>query len=207
MSSSKATSSATKSRSSTSPSSTSSTTRRLPLPCTRRVSCKSESVLILVFLKKIGSRLPFFFYSLLTCDLLPLQLCCYCLVAPLRPAPAPNRFRIIDDTTPRGARLIKRGHWAKVARTEACWCLRREATIRLGACEPRPSSSLQCVTLHQRRGYQVAAVFVFLVKSYSHSAYLDYGGVRFVRFSRPLSARWLHVASSPFALRPGLSRM
>ena len=45
----------------------------------------------------------------------------------------------------------------------------------------------------------------FFVCSYSHASYLDHGGVHFAQFSCPLSARWRHVARSPFALRPGLS--
>ena len=35
----------------------------------------------------------------------------------------------------------------------------------------------------------------FFVYSYSRTAYLYYGGVHFVWFSRPLSAQWRHVAS------------
>ena len=35
------------------------------------------------------------------------------------------------------------------------------------------------------------------VLSYSHEAYLDYGGVHFLTVSPPLSARWRHVASFP----------
>jgi len=51
-----------------------------------------------------------------------------------------------------------------------------------------------------------AGLFFFFVYSYSHATYIDHGGVHFTQVSRPLSARWRHVASSPFALRPGLSQ-
>jgi len=44
------------------------------------------------------------------------------------------------------------------------------------------------------------------VQPYSHLVYLDCGSIHFVRVSRPLSARWRLVASSPIALRPGLSQ-
>ena len=36
--------------------------------------------------------------------------------------------------------------------------------------------------------------------------YIDHGGVHFARFSCPQSAQWQLVASSPFALRLGLSQ-
>jgi len=48
--------------------------------------------------------------------------------------------------------------------------------------------------------------FFFFVYSYSHATYIDHGGVHFTQFSCPPSARWRHVASSPFALLPGLSQ-
>jgi len=37
----------------------------------------------------------------------------------------------------------------------------------------------------------------FFVLSYSHEAYLDYGGVHFLTVSPPLSAQWQYVASFP----------
>ena len=37
----------------------------------------------------------------------------------------------------------------------------------------------------------------FFGYSYSRAAYLEYAGVHFIQFSRPLSARWRLVASSP----------
>ena len=46
----------------------------------------------------------------------------------------------------------------------------------------------------------------FFVYSYSHSSYIDHGGVHFDRFSCPQSAPWPQVASSSFALRLGLSQ-
>jgi len=46
----------------------------------------------------------------------------------------------------------------------------------------------------------------FFVYSYSRATYIDHGGVHFTLFSCPQSARWRLVASSLFALRPGLSQ-
>ena len=51
---------------------------------------------------------------------------------------------------------------------------------------------------------QVGEVFLFIY-SYLYSTYIDHAGVYFARFFSPQPAQLQHVASSPFALRPGLS--
>jgi len=48
--------------------------------------------------------------------------------------------------------------------------------------------------------------FLFFLFIHTRMRPIDHGGVYFTEFSCPRSSRWRHVASTPFALRPGLSQ-
>jgi len=74
------------------------------------------------------------------------------------------------------------------------------STSRLGSGDDHfPTYSLSLAS-----SFQVSGSFFFY--SYSHSTDLAHGGVHFAPFFCPQSPWWWHVASSPFALRPGASQ-
>ena len=76
------------------------------------------------------------------------------------------------------------------------WIVRREKVLGFGVLDARRGKVLVA-----RQG----KVLFFFVKSYSHEAYLDYGGVHFDRFPAAVRAMAARCKLS-FAIHPGLSQ-